>query len=304
MFEGTSRKEKGVSFGVLDCAKTLPSKKTTFERLKLNSAVTGPVLFFAGYGRDPKQLPAKLLRNQYTLRREITALTKMHASKVKDSNTLFSKCLKKGKCGLVLAGAPMEGSALATLNAASDASPDTSWVVVDATKLKLRKPSEKDLGMRKYEPNTHRVLLLQPAEEVEGSPAMLDAQPYDGPFAESALTAFLESMKERSEFEAKVDPEALALMKRKPPTPQYRAPAAAPTFNEEATILPTAAQEERKVAYEARRVEREVEARRRMDAEAEGFIEYEGEEEDDDEEEEAEEDEEESEDDEDMLDLD
>jgi len=331
VFEGTSRKEKGVSFGVLDCAKQLPSKKTTLERLKLNPNVAGPVLFFAGYGRDPKQLPAKLLRDQYTLRRELTALTKMHAAKVKDSNTLYRKCLKKGKCGLVLAGAPLEGAALATLNAASDASSDVSWVVVDGTKLKLRKPSEKDLGLRKYEPGAHRVLLLQPAQTALGAPAMLNAQPYDGPFAESALTAFLETMSGRSEFEATVDPEvraarvlvlfrfasfyflfkfppfvqSLALMKRKAPSPQYRAPAASPTSNEQATILPTQVQEEQKAALELRRLQREVDARRRMDAEAEGFIEYEGESEDDEDEdeEEAEGNDEES-DEEDMLDLD
>lgn len=209
VFEGTSRREKGVSFGVLDCSKQLPSKKTTIERLKLNSNAAGPVLFFAGYGRDPKQLPAKLLRDQYTLRRELTALTKMHAAKVKDSNTLYRKCLKKEKCGLVLAGGPLDGAALTTLNAAAAASPEASWVVVDGSKLKLRKPSEKDLGMRKYEPNAHRVLWLQQAIMQEGESAMLDAQPYNGPFAESALSAFVESMSGKSDFETTVDPEVL-----------------------------------------------------------------------------------------------
>ena len=54
VFEGTSRKLKGIKFGVLDCSEPLPSKKTTLERLKL-SQNGGPVLFFTGYGRDPKQ---------------------------------------------------------------------------------------------------------------------------------------------------------------------------------------------------------------------------------------------------------
>jgi hypothetical protein len=61
--------------------------------------------------------------------------------------------------------------------------------------------------MRKYEPNAHRVLWLQQAIMQEGESAMLDAQPYNGPFAESALSAFVESMSGKSDFETTVDPE-------------------------------------------------------------------------------------------------
>ena len=55
VFEAVSRRDKGVKFGVLDCAAQLPSKKSTFERLKLNQNAGNPVLFFSGFGRDPKQ---------------------------------------------------------------------------------------------------------------------------------------------------------------------------------------------------------------------------------------------------------
>jgi hypothetical protein len=48
VFEGTSRAEKSVKFGSLDCSSQLPSKKTVFERLALNQEVSQPILFFTG----------------------------------------------------------------------------------------------------------------------------------------------------------------------------------------------------------------------------------------------------------------
>lgn len=100
VFESVSRKDTHVNFAVLDCAAQLPSKKNTFQRLKLNEMVTPPVMFFSGYGKDPKQLPSKLLRNEYVFRKEITALTKLKAVKVKDTNKLYKKCLRKGRVSI------------------------------------------------------------------------------------------------------------------------------------------------------------------------------------------------------------
>lgn len=220
MFEGTSRKESAVSFGVLDCSAPLPSKKNTYERLKLNTYVTGPVMFYSGYGSDPRQLSSKLLRNQYSLIREITALTKLHAAKVKDSDALYRKCLKKGGCGIVLAGGEFDAAALKTLNAASDSAPDLNWVVVDSSKHKLRKPSEKELGAKKYSPNSHRLLML--GHPAEGS-TQLPAAPFLGSFEEESVVEFVkEFLAAPSEGTHMVDSEKLKLMKRKPPTPQYR----------------------------------------------------------------------------------
>lgn len=58
VFQSASRNEKNVVFSVLDCSAKLPSGKSTFERLDLNQDVTLPIMFFTGYGRDPKQLPS------------------------------------------------------------------------------------------------------------------------------------------------------------------------------------------------------------------------------------------------------
>jgi hypothetical protein len=54
------------------------------------------------------------------------------------------------------------------------------------------------------------------------------------------------------------------------------APTSSPSVNPEATILPTAVQEEQRKLAEARRAEREQAKRAAMDAEIEDFIEYEG----------------------------
>lgn len=290
VFEAVSRRDKGVKFGVLDCAAQLPSKKSTFERLKLNQNAGNPVLFFSGFGRDPRQLPTKLLRNQYVLRKEITALTKLKAAKVKSSTELYKKCLKKGKCGLVLAGGPLEGVALKAMDRANADFPSMNWVILDSTKLKLRKPSEKDIGLRKYQgPGSHRLIVFGDSKGSDGEAVpMLDAHPFLGPFTEEAVVNFVANF---SAFgSTKVDPEGLSVMKRKPPQPTYRAPVSAPTTRDpEATILPTAQQEENRKLAAARRAQREAERRAQMDAEAEGFIEYDGEEEDEDDDEEEEE---------------
>jgi hypothetical protein len=279
VFESVSRKETGVKFGVLDCAAQLPSKKTTFQRLKLNEAASKPAMFFSGYGRDPKQLPAKLLRNQYVFRKEITALTRLPAVKIKDTTKLYKKCLKNGQCALVLAGGEMDAEAVRAVNKGAEARPEFSWVILDSNQYKLRKPSEKDIGMKKFQGSgQHRLLLLGNNDGSDG--ATLSASPFLGSFEEDAVADFVRKFNESDTSLKQIDPEALAIMKRKLQQ-QYRAPTASPTVNEEATILPTAQQEERRQLAAARRAERELAKRQAMDAEAEDFIEYEGDEDDD-----------------------
>jgi hypothetical protein len=219
VFEGTSRAHKAVKFGVLDCAAPLPSKKSTFDRLNLNTQVTPPVMFFAAYGRDPKQLSSKLLRNQYALRKELTALTKLHAATVKDSASLHRKCLKKARCALVLAGKPLDEKAIQAVNKAGDASPSFSWVILDSTKVKLRKPSEKDIGLPKYFPGVNRLLLL--GETVTNGSSMLEAAPFLGRFDEDGVFPFVNTFAPSGQGK-KIDRDGLALLKRKPPTQAYR----------------------------------------------------------------------------------
>ena len=169
-----------------------------------------------------EQLPTKLLRNQYVLRKEITALTKLKAAKVKSSTELYKKCLKKGKCGLVLAGGPLEGVALKAMDRANADFPSMNWVILDSTKLKLRKPSEKDIGLRKYQgPGSHRLIVFGDSKGSDGEAVpMLDAHPFLGPFTEEAVVNFVANV---SAFgSTKVDPEGLSVMKRKPPQPTYR----------------------------------------------------------------------------------
>jgi hypothetical protein len=181
--------------------------------------------------------------------------------------------LKKTWCALVLSGKSLDEKAIQAVNKASEASPAFSWVILDSTKVKLRKPSEKDIGLPKYVPGMHRLLLLGNA--TDGS-SMLEASPFLGRFDEDGVLPFVIT-NSPSVRGKKIDRNGLALMKRKPPTQAYRAPALSPTVNPEATILPTAQQEDNRKAAVARRAQREAARRAEMDAEAEDFIEYEGE---------------------------
>lgn len=214
VFESVSRKDTHVNFAVLDCNAQLPSQKTTYQRLKLNPLVTQPVMFFSGFGKDPKQLPAKLLRNEYVFRKEITALTKLKAVKVKDTNKLYKKCLRKGNCALVLAGGELDAAAMRAINKGYDALPGFSWVVLDSNSYKLRKPSEKDIGLKKYHgTGNHRLLLLGENDGSEGT--MLNSYPYLGTFEEDKIEQFVKSFNETAPSSKQIDPEALAIMKRK-----------------------------------------------------------------------------------------
>jgi len=204
----------------------------------------------------------------------------------------------------------MDSSAIRTLNKAVEVSPGYNWVVLDATKYKLRKPSEKDLGMKSYQgPGNNRLLMIGENDGAEGS--TLDAFPYLGTFAEDPVESFVKQFIEGASSDLKkIDPESLAIMKRKPPVQQYRAPVSSPASNPEATILPTAQQEENRKLAEARRAEREAARRAQMDAEAEDFIEYEGSEgfdsydENDDDDDDDDDEDDDDEDGEDILDLD
>ena len=225
----TSRKKKDVSFGVLDCAKQLPSKKTTIQRLKLNQYVNGPLMFFSGYGRDIKQLPEKLLRNEYSLQKQLTAETAIHAAKVRDTEGLIKKCLKKTPCALLLAGGDLDPGAVKTLNAASDATKTISWVYLDASKVKFGgsgdRYSEKDLNLRKFMPGEHRLLMLgtytgpMEADDEEEPGPMLFAKPYYGSFLEEPVTEFAVSYSQDSQ-EDESEPFSIRLLdlaKRRPP---------------------------------------------------------------------------------------
>ena len=233
VFEATSRKKKDVSFGVLNCAKKLPSEKTTYERLKLNQYEKKPIMFFSGYGRDVKQLKESLLRNEYALQKQLTHETKVHAAKVRDTEGFIKKCLKKTPCALVLTGADLDSDleALKVMNVASDASPSIKWVYVDASKLRFSssgsKLSEKSLNLTQFTRGQHRVLMLGKytgPTDTTSSPAgeegpMLFAKPYHGRFSEEALTEFVASYIEDPQEE---DSEAfsihsLELTKRRPP---------------------------------------------------------------------------------------
>jgi hypothetical protein len=249
-----------------------------------------PIFFYLpGYNREPKQLPSKLLRNQYVLRKEITALTKVHAAYVKETRTLKKVCLKRGNCGIFFSGKPLDEGALQTLNRVSDSNPSFSWIIIDSSKVKLRKPSEKELGLRKFVPGTHRLLMIGNVTSDVDSKATAIASSLSGAFTEEAVFKFVvdfvkdPSRSDPSRSVHQIDPEGLSIMKRKAAT-QYRtstAPASSPTPNQQAKILPTAEQAEMRKAAAARRAQHEAARRAAMDAEADDFIEYEEDEEDD-----------------------
>jgi hypothetical protein len=127
-----------------------------------------------------------------------------------------------GNCALVLAGGELDAAAMRAVNKGYEALPHFSWVILDSNQYKLRKPSEKDIGMRKYQgPGSHRLLMLGNNEGREGS--TLSALPFLGAFEEDKVESFVKTFNESLSVSGmkQIDPEALAIMKRKLQT-QYR----------------------------------------------------------------------------------
>ena len=188
---------KDVNFGVLDCNAQLPSKKTTMQRLKLEKKK--PVMFYSAYGRKPRQLQPKLLSSEYSLVRELRALGMMHAVKVKDTMHLQEACLSRAACGLVLTtSGNVDDTSLETLNALSDEFSSMNWVVVDASKLRLKSPSEKELGLPKFDSSGHRLILFTEKGESHAATSEEDdemsnrlATPYLGPFTAEKAASFV-----------------------------------------------------------------------------------------------------------------
>lgn len=196
--------------------------------MKINQYVNKPIMFFSGYGRDVKQLPEKLLRSEYALQKQLTAETAIHAAKVRDTETLIKKCLKKTPCAIVLAGGALDPGAVKTLNVASDATTSVSWVHLDASKVKFSGSgsslSEKDLNLRKFTPGVHRLLMLGtytgPTETSgdEATGPMLFAKPYYGSFSEEQVTEFAVAYTQDSQ-EDESEPFSISLLeltKRRP----------------------------------------------------------------------------------------
>lgn len=285
-FEAVSRTmiRDPLQFGVVDCTKPIKSGKSTLQRLKLNGKQR-PTVFFSGYGRRPKQLQPKLLASEYVLIRELKALTKLHALKLKDAKQLRDACLGKATCGVVLAGGELETSALKTLNQVSDRFPWMQWVVIDASRHRLKNPTEDEVGLAGFANRAHRLLLVRQdnSSDAEGRAV---ATPHVGPFSAPAMASFLSSSFSDASVDPSYsfDPKGVLFMKRKepPPPPPSPSPSASPTPQEQ--VLPTEEVEKRRAA---RRATLEAQRRARMDAEAEEFGIGEGAEDEEDEEESA-----------------
>uniref|UniRef100_A0A7S2RWB8 Uncharacterized protein n=2 Tax=Rhizochromulina marina TaxID=1034831 RepID=A0A7S2RWB8_9STRA len=271
---------KKVSFGVLDCNAQLPSKRTTIDRLKLASH-SSPVLFFSGFGRRPHQLPSKVLSSEYSLLKELRAQTRLHAIRAKDTKLLNETCFSRTNCALFLAGGDLDASALSALNAASDALDWMNWVVVDSAKHKLS--NEKDLGLPKFQPGVHRLVVLQKlnATAPDQTPPKSISTPYTGPWIEAPIVAhyashFASFDEQDVEGVTLFDSSKTTLGRRPPPPtpkqmrqPPTSTPAAAPT---EPTQVPTTQQAEMRERAEELRRQREARRRAQMDAEADDFI--------------------------------
>uniref|UniRef100_A0A7S2BH57 Uncharacterized protein n=1 Tax=Florenciella parvula TaxID=236787 RepID=A0A7S2BH57_9STRA len=287
VFEGASTKVKDVNFGVLDCNAQLPSKKTTMQRLKLEKKK--PVMFYSAYGRKPRQLQPKLLSSEYSLVRELRALGMMHAVKVKDTMHLQEACLSRAACGLVLTtSGNVDDTSLETLNALSDEFSSMNWVVVDASKLRLKSPSEKELGLPKFDSSGHRLILFTEKGESHAATSEEDdemsnrlATPYLGPFTAEKAASFVRDVlgeqTERKPASVGIFGGDLALTKRKKPTPPPPPPQQTTTKTEPAdepppTPLPTAERDAQAAAEKEARIKRELERRAQMDAEASDFI--------------------------------
>lgn len=279
-FEGVSRRmQKDLDFGVLDCSAQLASKKptTTLKRLKLNRKQS-PVMFYSAYGMKPMQLSPKLLKSEYELTRKLRSLGKVHAAKVKDTKQLQEACLSKPLCAVVLADGDLSLDAVQTLNTLSDESAEDGmiWAVVDASRLKISNPSEKQLGLGKFEEGKNRVIVFtQQKDDDTGDrtgKGMLTGRPHLGRFNTDAVTAFLRREKGDS---VEVERSGVKLTKR-PRTSKVsksgRSDAQEKHKPKQTEAQPPVLTEGELREKETQRLAREAQRRAEMDEESSDFI--------------------------------
>lgn len=137
-----------INTGVLDCSAKLPSGRSTYERMKLNSK-NHPIAFLAMGGENVVKLPVKQLRTKSTDALETNIVARVRdrfkLAQVKDSSNLQKKCGNRKLCvGLFGFGEPDEEYGAAVVEA-SRKFPKVRWVYVDTSRfLTSVKPSSKD----------------------------------------------------------------------------------------------------------------------------------------------------------------
>ena len=92
----------GIKIGTLDCAKVLPSGKTTYERFKLREPKYGPIILAMANGERPQIAPRNVLSSGAAL-----ATWAMSASATKvytpaSTEQFESQCVRKAWCVVVL----------------------------------------------------------------------------------------------------------------------------------------------------------------------------------------------------------
>jgi hypothetical protein len=90
-----------VRVGVLDCSALLPSGKSTYEKLKLNSTES-PVMFFSANGQKPHQVRAKHAKSVKSLVEYATSKSTPLLRRPTSTAMLQQHCLSAKWCALVL----------------------------------------------------------------------------------------------------------------------------------------------------------------------------------------------------------
>ena len=92
----------GFKFGTLDCAKVLPSGKTTYERFKLREPSYGPKVLAMANGALPQIAGRNVLSNGAELAKWATSVTPAKVFSPTTSEQFESQCVRKPWCVVVL----------------------------------------------------------------------------------------------------------------------------------------------------------------------------------------------------------
>lgn len=148
------KSKKGlVRTAVLDCSASLPSGKSTYERLSLNTTRT-PVMFLSVGGDKPRQLAPALLKkpkkakakkgqkappngDDSELGKPLALAVKKQFDKryavqeIRDAKQLLSRCVERKQCALFLGAGPLSKQVRKMASNARAAKPFLRWAYLD-----------------------------------------------------------------------------------------------------------------------------------------------------------------------------
>lgn len=124
--------KKGITVGMLNCSKPLPSGKTVMERFKLDSKVK-TVAFLAANGKSPRQIPLPYLDNTDVLLAWVVEQSKSIFYEFRDTAHLKKKCYSRKLCVVAVNEGPLDTLKYAELRVVMQNNRNVTFGSIDTT---------------------------------------------------------------------------------------------------------------------------------------------------------------------------